>query len=306
MPKFDQFLSTAGGANIVLPNMEWGAYNLYATSSTYDLSGIAPLLPFSIAPGANQNIQLIMAPKDPSAVLVTVKDAASGLPITGATVILSRNSFSDTKKTGRGYVRQTDWSGGDDQEAYVDKSRYARDDGNVDITPAGVVKLKKTSGKYATDGVLESSTFDTGAPANFYQFSFLPTSQPSSTGDESVRFQIATGNSTSSWNYRGPDGTSDTYYDAAHMDVSPVNDGHRYLRYKLYLKTENDHATPSVSDVEFSFTSACIPPGQAFFTNLDNHTFNLKVSAQNYQDYDGTVTVNGSNPWQEIQVSLTP
>lgn len=78
---------------------------------TYDLGGTIPSLPFTLNPDTHQNISLIVVPKNPRTLLVTVKDVGTGLPISGATVRLQKSGYDVTNITGRGYMSQTDWSG---------------------------------------------------------------------------------------------------------------------------------------------------------------------------------------------------
>jgi type II secretory pathway pseudopilin PulG len=305
--KHVSFHSTGVAAAITVPDIEWDTYMITASSSLYDLAGVMPLLPLAIFPGATQHVDLVLVPKSPKSVLVTVKDASTGLPISGADVTLERLFSSTTLVTGRGFLKQTDWSGGFGQSFMGDETRYFADDGNLDVlgTP-GEIKLFDLFGSYPNSGTLESSTFDTGSASNFYQFTFFPPSQPDETGMGSARFQIATGNGTSSWTYLGPDGTSASYYTATATDINASHNDDRYLRYKLFLSTASTSFTPSVSDTMFTFTSLCVPPGQVIFQSLSNGTYTLTVSKSGYTDYSDTVVVDASTLWQEKTVSLTP
>jgi hypothetical protein len=304
--KYDQWMKTNGGGQLTLNDIEWDSYTLAATSSTYELAGVMPLQPFTIAPGSTQNIQLVMMPKDPPSVLVTVKDAGTGLPVTGATVTLDLSGASTTMTTGRGFMSQTDWSGGGGQSDFAVSNQYSTDDGNIDaITVPGQVTLLNALGVYQPSGVLYSSTFDTGSASNFYQFLFQPTNQPTAVGDSPVEFQLASGNSTSSWTYLGPDGTAATYYNATTTDISATNNGNRYLRYKLFLSTASSSYSPSVSDIQFTFTSSCVPPGQVLFQNLSVGTYDISVSKAGYTTANDTVTVTAGS-WQEKQISIGP
>ena len=208
--------------------------------------------------------------------------------------------------TGRGFMSQTDWSGGGGQSDFAVSNQYSTDDGNIDaITVPGQVTLLNALGVYQPSGVLYSSTFDTGSASNFYQFLFQPTNQPTAVGDSPVEFQLASGNSTSSWTYLGPDGTAATYYNATTTDISATNNGNRYLRYKLFLSTASSSYSPSVSDIQFTFTSSCVPPGQVLFQNLSVGTYDISVSKAGYTTANDTVTVTAGS-WQEKQISIGP
>lgn len=310
IPKYNNWFSTGGAGSKTFTDIEWDNYTLTASSATHDLAGIVPLSPLVIAPGLTQNVQLVMVPKSGKSLLVTVKEAVSGLPITGAdvTLTLQPSGTPVVRTTGRGFLKQTDWSGGSGQSEFIDPTEYKDDDINVETAAfPGEVRLRDVLGLYTSSGVLESSIFDTGAISNFYQFTFLPTAQPIDTGVAPVLFQLSTGVSTTSMGtYRGPDGTASTYYSATSTDISAVHNGDRYLQYKMYLTTASTTYTPSVSDVQFTFTSACIPPGQVIFQGLANGTYDLTVSKAGYTDYTGTVTVNAGTLWQEVQAPLAP
>jgi len=116
---------------------------------------------------------------------------------------------------------------------------------------------------------------------------------------------LATGNSTSSWTYRGPDGTAGTYYTSTSTDIASIHNGDRYLRYNMLLSTASSTLTPSVSDVQFSFTSSCVPPGQVLFEALGTGTYNLTVSKSGYSTSTDTFTVSAGQ-WQEKIVTMTP
>lgn len=306
--KYDKYYKTNESGVKQLTDIEWDTYTLVASTTEYKLIGVVPLSPLPIAPGAMQNVQLVMKAEGSSMVLVTVKDSSTGLPITGATVTLHRpNGDTSIETTGRGFLSQTDWSGGAGQSDYVDHARYANDDSSVDTSIVnGSVKLRNILGLYSSNGTLESSTFDTGAPANFYQFTYQPTGQPVETGESSVQFQIATGNSTSSWTYLGPDGTANTYYNSTTTDISAINNGKRYLRYKMFLSTASSTFTPSVSDIQFTFTSVCAPPGQVMFEDIHFGNYDLTVSAPGYATYVQDFVVDAAHPWQDLQVILNP
>lgn len=304
--KYDAWHSTGVAGTKTLSDVEWDTYTLTASTSGYDLAGVMPLSPIAVTPGATQNIQLIMVPKNAPSVLVTVKDNATGLPISGATVILEKDGIEVTQVTGRGFLSQTDWSGGSGQDAFVDTNRYDSGDANIDpLTTPGEVKLLDFLGQYPENAWLTSSTFDTGSVSNFYQLTSQPMSQPPEVGPSSVRFQLATGNATTSWTYLGPDGTAETYYTATATDIGAVHSGDRYLRYKMYLATASTTFTPNVSDVQFTFTSLCVPPGQVIFQGLSVGTWNVTVSQSGYSPYSGTLSV-APGTWQEKQVNLSP
>jgi hypothetical protein len=165
----------------------------------------------------------------------------------------------------------------------------------------GDLRLKSFSGLYPASGTLYSSAFDTGSTSNFYDLTFLPTGQPATTN---VLLQLAANNDDATWNYVGPDGTSGTWYSATNTNIGAALNGNRYLRYKASLFTATATSTPVVSDVAFTFTSACVPPGQVLFNNLGAATYDIAVTKGSYQDYAGSTSVAAN--WQSYDVSFQP
>ncbi len=303
--KYSKNFATDGSGLLTLPNLEWDNYQATLTDAAYDLAGTVPLLPLALTPNTTQNFQLIVTPKDPRSILVNVKDAGTGLPLTDATVEIVQGGTDLTLVTNRGFLRQTDWSGGSGQSDGIDPTKYFSSDGFIETQASvGEMRLKDPGSGYVASGELTSSTFDTGSPTNFYQLQWLPIDQPPQSGTNSLRFQIATNNDNATWLFEGPDGTAATYYAASNTNISADHNGHQYLRYKAFLTTESASTTPNVSDVSFTFTSACTPPGQVLFTGLGAGTYTLTVTRSGYQTYSGTVDASAN--WQQKDVLLLP
>ena len=83
-----------------------------------------------------------------------------------------------------------------------------------------------------------------------------------------------------------------------------MHDGDRYLRYKLFLSTQSATNTPDVSDVAFTYTTACTPPGQVIFQGLSSGTYDVSVAGSGYSSSDVTTSVNSG--WQEQPVVMAP
>jgi prepilin-type N-terminal cleavage/methylation domain-containing protein len=310
LPKYSQTLATNGSGTYSNSSIEWDSYTVTGIDGTYDIVGINPLNAIALNPDSTQNIQLIVAPKNSRSLLVTVKDSSTGLPLTGATVIVtaSTTGYSSTQITDRGYINQTDWSGGSEQEDYTDATKYFYGDGNIDTgSPTGELKLKNAFGNYNSNGNLESSTMDTGSASNFSNLVWSPTDQPVSTGLDSIKFQFATNSivtSTSTWIYRGPDGATTTYYTNANTSINPVHNGDRYVRVKYFLSTLSSASTPNISDLAFTYTSSCTPPGQVVFSGLSNALYNISVSKTGYTNANTDIDVDTN--WIEKIINLAP
>lgn len=302
--KYSQSYVTDNVGTKTISDLEWDSYGLTVSTSTYDLIGTNPIFPLNLVPDAVQNVQLILAPKNPKSLLVVVNDSATQLPLSNSTVTLQSGGFNQSLITGLGFINQTDWSHGGGQATSTDVAKYLSSSNIDPSNPVGEIKLTGSFGVYDTSGTLTSSTFDTGAASNFQQLIWQPLNQPPSAGASSVRFQVATNNDTTTWNFLGPNGTPTDYYTSSNTNINPIHNGDRYFRYKAYLSTENTAFTPNISDVSFTFTSSCIPPGQVLFSGLSSGTYNITVSHTGYSDYTSQVTVSPS--WQQTAVSLSP
>lgn len=305
--KYEQTVSTNGDGQKTLSNMEWDTYYFSLPSaSSYDISGSIPALTVALAPDSQQDLSFILSSHTTNSLLATIKDSATKLPLSGAKITIAKGSFLDDLTTGHGYLRQTDWSGSSGQAQFTDETKFWEQDGNVEIdNPAGDLFLSKFAGKYYLSGVLESSTFDTGAASNFTNLIWEPLAQPPACGATPVQFQIATAAvaAPETWNFLGPDGTSATYYTASDSNISSVHNGDRYLRYKLLLSTDSDKCTPQISEIAVSFTSGCTPPGQAFFSSLDSGTYTATVELNGYQTLNTEVVVSGRT---QAEILMSP
>ncbi len=303
--KYSQNQVTDGIGSLSLPSMEWDSYAVTNIDPSYDLVGINPLSPVSLIPNSNQSLQLVVAPKNPDTLLVTVRDSVTNLPLSGVSVELSKTGYDVTNTTGQGFLGQTDWSLGSGQATSTDQAKYFSSDGNIETQlPVGDVVLKKIFGSFVSSGVLTSSSFDTGSANNFGQLNWNPHDEPVSVGTPNVRIQIATNNDGATWNFLGPDGTASTYYTNANKTISSTNNGNRYVRYKLFLDTATPTATPNVSDISFTFTSSCTPPGQVAFTGLSAGTYTLHMTKNGYTTQDVSVSV--SSAWQSTDIVFVP
>lgn len=173
--------------------------------------------------------------EDPSAQKITIRVAWGNSGSLERMVYLTRRQNFN--------FRQTDWSGGDSQENFptstnmtMINNRFATSS-NINFS-AGSIQQISTS----TLAWLESSIFNTfaysGAAINTISW------KGSLNGNLStnVGFQIAAATSSlGPWIYKGPDGTSGTYYNdtADPFAVIPVNlqynNNYQYFRYKLFI-----------------------------------------------------------------------
>lgn len=304
--KYNQDKATNGSGNLTLSSLEWDTYNLSLIDSSYDLAGTNTLLPIGLYPNETKNVDLIVAPKNPNALLVVIKDATTLLPLSDVTVeILSGVNVLYAGLTGKGFLGQSDWSGGSGQATVTDTAMYLSSDGNIETSsPVGDLKLDSVFGDYESSGYLISSSFDTGNLSNFKDIIWSPFDQPLSAGTDSVKFQIATNSDGATWNFTGPDGTSGSYYTISNRNINSINNNKRFLRYKVFLSTDDENVSPNVSHIAFTFNNSCTPPGQMFFSGLSSGSYTIRVSKVGYVSQDVSISIN--TPWQTREIILMP
>jgi hypothetical protein len=304
--KYNQNKVTNGSGLLTLSSVEWDTYNISLIDSLYDLAGTNTLLPINVYPGETKDVDLIVVPKNPNSLLVIVKDAVTLLPLSDVNAeLLLNDDVLYTGLTGKGFLGQSDWSLGSGQATSTNLSKYFSSDGNIETSnPVGDLKLDSVFGNYESGGYLISSSFDTGGFSNFKDIIWSPLDQATSTGDNSVKFQIATNSDGATWNFTGPDGTSGTFYTASNRNIHSSNDNKRFLRYKIFLSTEDTNFSPNVSNVAFTFNNSCTPPGQMFFNGLSSGTYKLKLSKSGYTPQEVNVSI--SSPWKSQEIILMP
>ncbi len=105
-----------------------------------------------------------------------------------------------------------------------------------------------------TSGVYESPSFDTGPGGAFYTTLSWTATEPLPGSD--VKFRIATNDDNKTWNFIGPDGSSNTYY-LTPGNIYPGHNTKRYLKYQAILvRPSLDPAgNPELKDVTVSYES---------------------------------------------------
>jgi len=183
-------------------------------------------------------------------------------------------------------------------------TRYFSDNGNIDInsSPTGV-RLNKSSGRYVTPGNLTSSTFDTGTTDNtFTTLTWKPVSQDSAA---TLKFQLASNNDKTTWNYKGPDGTAATFYSVSGTSINPIHNHDRYIRYKVFESTTDTRVTPVLTSININYVAGCFTPGQAIFPDLTaGNNYSLDVSLAGYQTVNiPSLDISGN---QTLEVLMSP
>ena len=304
--KINQTLTTDGLGSLILSGVEPDTYRFTPNLAGYVLVGSLPLQSLLITPASSNQIKMVLAPANGQGLLVSVRDGATSLPLSNATVQISGPGGAQNLVTDQGFWVQSDWSGGPGQSLWSATDRFDNSDGNLNYSSTtGQLKLAGSAGNYASDAYLVSSAFDTGsATTSYIQLAVSPLTQVASTGPLAVRLQLASADdpATTTWNYSGPDGTVGTYYTATTTTVNSGINNHRYLRYKLFLHTDDPTVSPVLYDLSFTYSSECLPFGQVYFDSLLSGTYIVNISHAGYQDTQASSSVNGA--WQFLEVPL--
>lgn len=295
--KFSTSSATDSSGTALFPSMEWDTYSFALASSSYDLLGTIPLTPMAIDPSSTVSFDFVLASSTADSLLVTAADANTGDGVPDATVTLTKSGVSQTLVAGQSTWTDADWADG----------AYAAQSGGIDTDsdPGTIQLLANASGTYPTSTTswLISNTIDFGtSTADYVSLDVTPAAEPPSTGPASAEFQIAANNDDATWNFVGPDGTSGSYYTSSSTIVDM--DGDRYLRYKVFLSTEDPLTTPYVNDVTIGFSSPCVPPAQVLFPDLSAGTYTITADAPGYAEATSSIAV--SSGAQSTQVLMTP
>jgi len=139
---------------------------------------------------------------------------------------------------------------------------------------------------YHDSGNLTSSAHDTGYSANFGTISWMVTT-PTST---EIKFQIATNNDNATWNFKGPDGGSGTYYTSSGTGIWSGHDNDRYIKYRALLGTTDSCVTPTLHDVSITYSQQVVLPSVT--------TGNATLVEETTATLHGTVTDDGGEACQ--------
>ncbi len=290
--KFSTSSATGASGTITFQNIEWDTYALALADAGENVAGTIPLSPLIVNPSSTATFMFVLQPAANPSLLAATVDSATGAEIPGAAITASKTGFSKTLIAGHAFYAETDWSGG----------QYASQSGGIDVSsPGKLALLLNASGTYdvGTNDWLISNTIDLGGTSTtLYTVAWNPVNQPAQT---SLQFQIAGNSDNATWNFIGPDGTGATFF-AASSSLPASLSGNRYVRYKAYLSTQDQNATPELDDVTVEFSGSCVPQSQALFTGLPQGSYTVNTSALNYEDGSTTVSV-GSGP-QSVSIPM--
>lgn len=286
---------TGAGGTFSFPSLGWDTYALSLSESSYNLLGTIPLGPLIINPSSTASFTFVLQSAANPSLLIGAVDAVTGAGLQNATVTITTTGFLAARTTGHAFVTQSNWAGG----------QYTSQNGINPNTSGTLTMMQNASGTYSTTTTawLISNTMDLGSSSStLYSFSWNPQSQPPSTGPNSVKFQLAANNDQATWNFIGPDGTAGSFYTAS-STLGGRFDGNRYVRYEVYMSTQDANTSPSVTSASLEFNAICVPPAQTLFTNLSQGTYVVDVTAPSHIETTSTVSVGSG--FNQTTISLT-
>ncbi|MBI5192680.1 MAG: hypothetical protein HZA08_04450 [Nitrospirae bacterium] len=103
-----------------------------------------------------------------------------------------------------------------------------------------------------THGTYESPSFDGGVGGALYSNLVWNSIVPPGS---SLKFQIATNNDNATWNFKGPDGTTGTYYITSGTPIFSGHDTDRYMKFKAYFNrlTVEPADSPTLQDITINY-----------------------------------------------------
>lgn len=308
--KFDQ-TNVSGPASfpagqINYTNIEWDTYTPNLTTATlqnYNIRGTSPIQKIDVLPATSQTFSIILTPPSDHSLLVIVKDATTKAPLEGAVVELQKGGSQPQDyfgSTGGSVWVQNDWTGGSgfaDWSSSTPTTYWVADPDIYINNGSNDIQLRKSGSKYPVNATstLQSSTYDTGTGAStFTTITWTPISQDAST---TLAIQIAANNDNATWEYVGPDGTTQTFYTVPGTNISSSLNNNRYVRYKVYLSSQNDKKTPALTSINLNYVSGCYTPGQYLFDDItpsNGDAYTLTVTLPGYQTFIDTYQIGGN------------
>ena len=225
--------------------------------------------------------------------LVSVFDEKGNL-IKGATLNLFKgNDLVATQKTGEEIYTEDDWSSG----------KYSSLSLGIDPENfPGEIRLKDLGGFYSTSTEwLISKEIDFGTSSISYKKFSWSGNLPMGT---SIKFQLASNNDNSTWNFVGPDGTQNTYFEAREFEIPSFLQDKKFLKYKVYMQTNDPLISPSLDKIKISFNSSCFSRGETLFQNLTPGRYLLETIKEGYFFYSKEMEISDEDFYHE-KVILT-
>jgi hypothetical protein len=146
------------------------------------------------------------------------------------------------------------------------------------------------------NGVYTSPMIDTSVgtlPTFWTTISWAPQTQISGT---ELKFQIASNNDSATWVFKGPDGTSGSYYDnPTGEQIWSGSQGNRYLKYRAYFSTTTP-LSPKLTSISITYfrppySPTLLSPNDDIWTNNPQPDFQWTFLDSDVSDIQGAYQV---------------
>ncbi len=121
--------------------------------------------------------------------------------------------------------------------------------------------------EFYPSGEFTSISHDSKENTSFVSL-YFEASLPANT---SLKFQLATNNDNQTWNFVGPDGTSESFYNRSPQAIWVGHNEDRYFKYKAYLSTQNTTRSPILRCIAFYFVNDSTEQSSSFIATTDQN-----------------------------------
>jgi hypothetical protein len=269
IPKFSTTTSTDSNGYKFLSNLEWDEYIFEILKQGFILAGALQPLPFRLLPDKTETVNLIVNTSSPNYLLVQVLDE-NNEPLDFATVTLIGTNYNKSLITEVSEIFENNWI-----------NNYSEKTNNIELSFEDI-RLKSYDGIYptGTEEYLISKTIDLGTSIDS---KILEIEWNADVPENTIlKIQIAANNDNSTWNFVGPDGTSQSYFTISPSENLEFTTNKRFIRYKVYLTTYDENSTPKLKNIKFKYKNLCLSKNYVLFDNLQAGSYNLIVEKTGY------------------------
>jgi len=267
--KFSTTTSTDSNGYKFLSNLEWDEYIFEILEQSFILAGALQPLPFRLLPDKTETVNLIVNTSSPNYLLVQVLDE-NNEPLDFATVTLIGTNYNKSLITEVSEILENNWI-----------NNYSEKTNNIELSFEDI-RLKNYDGIYptGTEEYLISKTIDLGTSIDS---KILKIEWNADIPENTIlKIQIAANNDNSTWNFVGPDGTSQSYFTISPSENLEFTTNKRFIRYKVYLTTYDENSTPKLKNIKFKYKNLCLSKNYVLFDNLKAGSYNLIVEKTGY------------------------
>ena len=119
-----------------------------------------------------------------------------------------------------------------------------------DMVRVGKIYIYNGKPSYLYSGEFESPVKDLGRIVDFNAISW----KADLDANTFIKFQLATNNDNETWNFIGPDGTANTYYNKLNSEIYYGHDGSQYVKYKVFFETTDKFTSPVLQEVKINYS----------------------------------------------------